>query len=69
MQRALEHDSENRSNYAMCAVIPKNRVSTTFSDVALREIVDSIAIRTSSLLEIVNYNVEASLYPIDQDPS
>ena len=37
MQRAVEHDSENRLNYAMCAVNP-SRVSTTFSDAALCEI-------------------------------
>ena len=63
MQRAVERDSENRSNYAMCAVNP-SRVSTTFSDAALREVVDSIATHmghTASLLEIVNYNVEVSL--------
>jgi fatty acid synthase subunit beta len=60
MQCAVERDSENRSNYAMCAVNP-SRVSTTFSDAALREVVDSIATRTASLLEIVNYNVEVSL--------
>ena len=56
----LEHDSENRSIYAMCAVNP-SRVSTTFSDVALHEVVDNVASRTTSLLEIVNYNVEVSL--------
>jgi len=60
MQRAVERDSENRSNYAMCAVNP-SRVSTTFSDAALREVVDSIATGTASLLEIVNYNVEVIL--------
>lgn len=42
MQRAVERNSENRSNYAMCAVNP-SRVSPTFSDAALREVVDSIA--------------------------
>ena len=60
MQRAVERDCENRSNYAMCAVNP-SRISSTFSDAALREVVDSIATRTASLLEIVNYNVEVSL--------
>ena len=45
--------SENRSNYAMCAVNP-SRVSATFSDAALHEVVDSIVTRTSSLLETVN---------------
>ena len=57
MQRAVERDSQNRSNYAMCAVNP-GRVHRTFSDAALREVVDSISVSTSSLLEIVNYNVE-----------
>jgi hypothetical protein len=47
--------------YAMCAVNP-SRVPPTFSDVALCEVVDSIAARTASLLEIVNYNVEVVLY-------
>ena len=61
MQRAVERDSENRSNYAMCAVNP-SRISKTFSDAALREVVDSIAATTGSLLEIVNYNVEVVLY-------
>ena len=52
MQHAVECDSENRN---------PSRVSPTFSDVALREVVDSIATHTTSLLEIVNYNVEVSL--------
>ncbi|KAJ7769033.1 fatty acid synthase, partial [Mycena olivaceomarginata] len=52
-------DSENRSNYAMCAVNP-SRISKTFTDAALREVVDSIATSTGTLLEIVNYNVEVS---------
>ena len=59
MQRAVERDSQNRSNYAMCAVNP-SRISKTFNDAALREVVDDIASRTGSLLEIVNYNVEVS---------
>ncbi|KAJ7285205.1 fatty acid synthase [Mycena rebaudengoi] len=61
MQRAVERDSENRSNYAMCAVNP-SRISPTFTDAALREVVDSIATSTGSLLEIVNYNVEGQQY-------
>ena len=56
MQRAVECDYENRSNYAMCAVNP-SRISPTFSNAALREVVDSIATRTASL----DYNVEVSL--------
>jgi fatty acid synthase subunit alpha len=62
MQRAVERDSENRSNYVMCAVNP-SRISRTFRDAALREVVDSIAVRTGSLLEIVNYNVEVCHHP------
>ncbi|PFH52946.1 hypothetical protein AMATHDRAFT_138867 [Amanita thiersii Skay4041] len=61
MQRAVERDSQNRSNYAMCAVNP-SRVHKSFNDAALREVVDSISVITSSLLEIVNYNVEGQQY-------
>ena len=41
----------------MCGVFP-SCISKTFTDAALREVVDSIAVRTGTLLEIVNYNVE-----------
>ncbi|KAL1738068.1 acyl transferase domain-containing protein, partial [Schizophyllum fasciatum] len=51
----------NRSNYAMCAVNP-SRISTTFTDAALREVVDGIASSTNRLLEIVNFNVEGQQY-------
>ncbi|KAF8907276.1 fatty acid synthase [Gymnopilus junonius] len=61
MQRAVERDSENRSNYAMCAVNP-SRISPTFSDAALREVVDTITTVSGALLEIVNYNVEGQQY-------
>jgi fatty acid synthase subunit alpha len=57
MQRAVERDSENRSNYAMCAVNP-SRISKSFSDAGLREVVDNISVLTGTLLEIANYNVE-----------
>lgn len=57
MQRTVERDSENQSNYAMCAVNP-SRISKTFTDAALRGVVDSFAVRTGTLLDIVNYNVE-----------
>ena len=43
----------------MCAVNP-SRISKTFNDKALREVVDDIANRTGCLLEIVNFNVEVS---------
>ena len=57
MQRAVERDSANRSNYAMCAVNP-SRISPSFNDSALREVVEDISRRTNRLLEIVNFNVE-----------
>jgi hypothetical protein len=41
----------------MCAVNP-SRILSTFSDAALCEAIDGIALLTGSLLEIVNYNVE-----------
>jgi fatty acid synthase subunit alpha, fungi type len=61
MQRAVERDEHNRSNYAMCAVNP-SRISRSFSDAALREVVDAISHRTGCLLEIVNFNVEGQQY-------
>jgi len=57
MQRAVECDSQNRSNYAMCAVNP-SRISKTFNEAALREVVEIVGRRTDALLEIVNYNVD-----------
>lgn len=49
MQRAVERDSSNRSNYAMCAVNP-SRISKTFTDAALQEVIDAIAHCTGLLL-------------------
>lgn len=57
MQRAVERDEQSRSNYAMCAINP-SRVSKTFDDAALREVVDTISNLRDCLLEIVNFNVE-----------
>jgi fatty acid synthase subunit alpha len=48
MQSDVERDSENRSNYAMC-VVSSSRISPSFSDVALREIVMAIATLATSL--------------------
>lgn len=61
MQRAVERDSQNRSNYAMVAVNP-SRIGKTFTDAALREVVDTISKRTETLLQIVNYNVDGQQY-------
>ncbi|KAG1113283.1 hypothetical protein G6F42_014507 [Rhizopus arrhizus] len=57
MQSAVTRDSQGRSDYSMIAVNPA-RVSKTFSDAALRYVVDSIARRNGEVLEIVNFNVE-----------
>lgn len=60
MQHVVKQDSKGWSNYAMCTVNP-SCISKTFSDAALREVVDTIAVCTGALLEIVNYNVEVCL--------
>jgi fatty acid synthase subunit alpha len=57
MQHTVERDGQGRSNYAMCSVNPR-RVSKTFDDAALREIVNTISNGRDCLLEIVNFNVE-----------
>ena len=59
MQRAIARDSKNRLNYAMCAINP-SRIWKTFTNTAPHGVVDGIAVRTGTLLEIVNYNVEVS---------
>ena len=51
-RNAQRGSSENHSNYAVCAVNP-SRVLTTFSDAALREVVNNVATRTMSLLIIM----------------
>ncbi|TFY80295.1 hypothetical protein EWM64_g3715 [Hericium alpestre] len=61
MQRAVERDSQNRSNCAMCTVNP-SRISKTFNDAALREVVDAISHHNDCLLEIINFNVEGQQY-------
>jgi fatty acid synthase subunit alpha len=61
MQRAVERDSQSRSNYAMVAINP-SRIGKTFTDAALREVVDTVSSRTDTLLQIVNYNVDGQQY-------
>ncbi|KAI7955320.1 hypothetical protein MJO28_005720 [Puccinia striiformis f. sp. tritici] len=61
MQRAVERDELNRSKYAMAAINP-SRIGKSFSDAALREVVDTISKRCQVLLEIVNFNVEGQQY-------
>ncbi|ODV82972.1 hypothetical protein CANARDRAFT_30438 [[Candida] arabinofermentans NRRL YB-2248] len=61
MQVAVPRDALGRSNYGMCAVNP-SRISPTFTDAALRFVIDHISKQTGWLLEIVNYNVENQQY-------
>ena len=63
MQSTVERDSQNRSSYAMCAVNP-SRVSKTFNEAALGEVVEIVGRRTDALLEIVNYNVDVCVSPL-----
>lgn len=61
MQRAVKRDATGKSNYAMMAANP-SRVGKTFSEQALREIVDTISKQKSILLQIVNLNVANQQY-------
>jgi fatty acid synthase subunit alpha len=45
IQSAFEGDSQNHSNYAMCAVKP-GCLSKTFDDAAPREVADNISSKT-----------------------
>ncbi|KAL7423454.1 hypothetical protein Q5752_001034 [Cryptotrichosporon argae] len=61
MQRAVQRDAEGKSQYAMMAVNP-SRVGKTFSEPALREIVDQVSKQKDVLLQIVNLNVADQQY-------
>ena len=61
MQRAVQRDAEGKSQYAMMAANP-SRVGKSFSEEALREIVDQISQQKSILLQIVNLNVANQQY-------
>jgi len=61
MQRAVQRDAEGKSQYAMMAANP-SRVGKTFSEEALREIVDQISQQKSILVQIVNLNVANQQY-------
>ncbi|KAG8729950.1 3-oxoacyl-[acyl-carrier-protein] synthase, partial [Ceratobasidium sp. 423] len=60
VQRAVERDEHNHSNYAMCTVNP-SRIGKSFSDAALGEVVDSVSHETNLLLEIIKFNVETTI--------
>ncbi|KAI6140884.1 hypothetical protein BKA82DRAFT_4331815 [Pisolithus tinctorius] len=57
MQWAIGRDVQNRSNYVICTANPSH-ISRILGEMALREVMDTIATRTGTLLEIVNYNIE-----------
>jgi malonyl CoA-acyl carrier protein transacylase len=59
MQRAVERDSQNRSNYGMVAANP-SRIGKSFGDPALREVVETIARRGNILLEVVKFVISFS---------
>ncbi len=61
MQVAVPRDEQGRSNYGMIAVNP-SRVSGTFTQDALKFVVDRVGKQTTWLCEIVNYNVENQQY-------
>jgi 3-oxoacyl-ACP reductase-like protein/malonyl CoA-acyl carrier protein transacylase/acyl dehydratase len=63
MQRAVERDEKNRSNYAMCAVNP-SRINSSFNEKYLTQIVDGVAKCVNGLCEIVNFNVENQQYVV-----
>ncbi|KAJ2001606.1 fatty acid synthase alpha subunit Lsd1, partial [Coemansia thaxteri] len=63
MQRAVERDSLNRSQYSMVAVNPA-RVGKSFSQEALEFVISSIRHQSKGLLEIVNHNVENWQYVV-----
>lgn len=61
MQVAVPRDELGRSNYGMIAINP-SRISPTFSEPALRLVVEETSKTTKWLLEIVNYNVANQQY-------
>lgn len=60
MQYAVKRDEKGRSDFAMVAVNP-SRVPN-FDGTTLNSLVQKIAAITSSLIEVVNYNVEGQQY-------
>lgn len=63
MQRAVERDAQNRSNYAMRAV-KLSRVAKMFNDAALRYVVDNIASCTGCLLDVEVKSFSCSRYEV-----
>ncbi|KAE8380399.1 acyl transferase domain-containing protein [Aspergillus bertholletiae] len=61
MQFTMERDSNGHTGFSMVAVSPK-RVGKYFDEAMLRIVVDLIHRQSGTLLEIVNFNVEAEQY-------
>ncbi|TFY80376.1 hypothetical protein EWM64_g3637 [Hericium alpestre] len=64
MHHAVEHDSQNGRNYAICTVNPSH-ILKMFNAAMPHEIVDPIVHRNDCLLEIINFNVEKVSYQLD----
>ncbi|KAG9238188.1 fatty acid synthase [Amylocarpus encephaloides] len=61
MQFAVERDQEGRSEFGMCAVNPA-RLSKPVDGACLQRLSGAIASTTSTLLEVVNFNIEGQQY-------
>ena len=61
MQAAIERDADGRTCFSMVAVNP-SRVSKTFDQKCLEQVVEMIAKETETLLQIVNLNVDGRQY-------
>ena len=61
MQVAIERDKDGRTAFSMMAVNP-SRINRAFNQDRLSDIVKMISKKTSTLLEIVNFNVQERQY-------
>ncbi|CAD6892303.1 unnamed protein product, partial [Tilletia caries] len=63
MQRAVQRDEEGRSNYGMMACNP-SRISPTFTEAALHEVIEAVSRVSNRLLQTVNMNVYCGVTPL-----
>ncbi|KAL9936912.1 hypothetical protein V8E36_004147 [Tilletia maclaganii] len=63
MQRAVQRDAEGRSNYGMMACNP-SRISPTFTEAALHEVIEAVSRVSNRLLQTVNMNVYNQQYVV-----
>ncbi|KAK0559722.1 hypothetical protein OC861_006548 [Tilletia horrida] len=61
MQRAVQRHEEGRSNYGMMPCNP-SRISPTFTDAALHEVIEAVSKVSGRLLQTVNINVYNQQY-------